>query len=150
MKCPYCNHSETRVVDSRLSRGSNSIRRRRECENCSRRFTTYERIEEQLPLVKKRDRRREPYSREKVIRGIKIACQKRPVSIYDIEAVAERIEQKLRALGEKEIESREIGMCVMEELKKLDKVAYVRFASVYKNFEDIDEFRAEVETLKDE
>ncbi len=150
MRCPYCNHPETRVIDSRLNREANTVRRRRECEGCNQRFTTFERVEEQFPVVIKRDKRREPYLRDKIIRGIQIACQKRPVSIYQIEDLVNRIEENIRSSGKKEIESILIGELVMERLKVLDKVAYVRFASVYKNFEDIDEFKTEVDTLKDE
>lgn len=147
MKCPFCHETENRVIDSRLSKDSNMIRRRRECERCNRRFTTYERVEEMMPLVVKKDGRREAYDRLKIINGLKRACEKRPVSINTIEAIADRIERALQERGEKEIASSVIGESLMRELHDTDPVAYVRFASVYRSFKDIGEFMAELEDL---
>jgi transcriptional repressor NrdR len=147
MKCPFCHETENRVIDSRLSKDSNMIRRRRECSKCSRRFTTYERVEEMMPLVVKKDGRRETYERIKIINGVKRACEKRPVSINTIEAIADRIERNLQERGEKEILSSVIGEATMRELHDTDEVAYVRFASVYRSFKDINEFMVELEEL---
>jgi len=147
MKCPFCSHLENRVIDSRLSRDGDVTRRRRECERCERRFTTYERVEEILPLVVKKDGRREPYDRLKVIAGLKKACEKRPVSITTIEEAADRIERILQSGGEKEISSAVIGEEIMRHLYDLDKVAYVRFASVYRSFQDLDAFMSELKEL---
>ena len=147
MKCPFCHETENRVIDSRLSKDSNMIRRRRECSKCSRRFTTYERVEEMMPLVVKKDGRRETYERIKIINGLKRACEKRPVSINTIEAIADRIERNLQERGEKEIMSSVIGEATMRELHDTDEVAYVRFASVYRSFKDINEFMVELEEL---
>jgi transcriptional repressor NrdR len=147
MKCPFCHETENRVIDSRLSKDSNMIRRRRECSKCSRRFTTYERVEEMMPLVVKKDGRRETYERIKIINGLKRACEKRPVSINIIEAIADRIERNLQERGEKEILSSVIGEATMRELHDTDEVAYVRFASVYRSFKDINEFMFELEEL---
>jgi transcriptional repressor NrdR len=147
MKCPFCHETENRVIDSRLSKDSNMIRRRRECCKCSRRFTTYERVEEMMPLVVKKDGRRETYERIKIINGLKRACEKRPVSINTIEAIADRIERSLQERGEKEILSSVIGEATMRELHDTDEVAYVRFASVYRSFKDINEFMVELEEL---
>jgi transcriptional repressor NrdR len=147
MKCPFCHETENRVIDSRLSKDSNMIRRRRECSQCSRRFTTYERVEEMMPLVVKKDGRRETYERIKIINGLKRACEKRPVSINTIEAIADRIERNLQERGEKEIPSSVIGEATMRELHDTDEVAYVRFASVYRSFKDINEFMVELEEL---
>jgi transcriptional repressor NrdR len=147
MKCPFCHETENRVIDSRLSKDSNMIRRRRECSKCSRRFTTYERVEEMMPLVVKKDGRRETYERIKIINGLKRACEKRPVSINTIEAIADRIERNLQERGEKEIPSSVIGESTMRELHDTDEVAYVRFASVYRSFKDINEFMVELEEL---
>ena len=144
MKCPFCSHEDTRVVDSRLGREGNNIRRRRECVACERRFTTYERIEETLPLVVKKDGRREAFDRNKVIAGMQRACEKRPVSIATIERVVDQIEQNLQESGEKEIPSSRVGEAIMEALQAIDEVAYVRFASVYRQFRDINEFMAEL------
>lgn len=138
------------MIDSRLSKDSNMIRRRRECTRCSRRFTTYERVEEMMPLVVKKDGRRETYDRIKIINGLKRACEKRPVSINTIEAIADRIERNLQERGEKEIASSVIGESAMRELHDTDPVAYVRFASVYRSFKDINEFMAELEELINE
>ena len=147
MKCPFCHQTENRVIDSRLSKDSNMIRRRRECERCSRRFTTYERVEEMMPLVIKKDGRREAYDRLKIINGLKRACEKRPVSINTIEAITDRIERTVQERGEKEIASSVIGETLMRELHDTDPVAYVRFASVYRSFKDINEFMVELEEL---
>lgn len=147
MKCPFCSHLENRVIDSRLSREGDVTRRRRECARCERRFTTYERVEEILPLVVKKDGRRETYDRLKVIAGLKKACEKRPISITTIEETADRIERVLQSRGEKEIPSAMIGEEVMRQLYDLDKVAYVRFASVYRSFQDLDAFMRELKDL---
>lgn len=147
MKCPFCHQTENRVIDSRLSKDSNMIRRRRECERCNRRFTTYERVEEMMPLVIKKDGRREAYDRLKIINGLKRACEKRPVSINTIEAITDRIERTIQERGEKEIASSVIGETLMRELHDTDPVAYVRFASVYRSFKDINEFMVELEEL---
>lgn len=147
MKCPFCHETENRVIDSRLSKDANMIRRRRECLKCSRRFTTYERVEETMPLVVKKDGRRESYDRIKIVNGLKRACEKRPVSINTIEAIADRIERGLQERGDKEIPSSAIGEAAMRELHDIDQVAYVRFASVYRSFKDINEFMVELEEL---
>ena len=147
MKCPFCSHLESRVIDSRLSREGDVTRRRRECEECERRFTTYERVEEILPLVVKKDGRRETYDRLKIITGLKKACEKRPISIETIEEIADHIERTLQGRGEKEIPGAMIGEEVMRHLYDLDKVAYVRFSSVYRSFQDIDEFMSELRDL---
>jgi transcriptional repressor NrdR len=147
MRCPFCHETDNRVIDSRLSKDSNMIRRRRECNRCSRRFTTYERVEEMMPLVVKKDGRRENYDRAKILNGLKRACEKRPVSIDTIEAVADRIERSLQEGGEKEVPASVIGEALMRELHDIDQVAYVRFASVYRSFKDIGEFMAELEDL---
>ncbi len=147
MKCPFCTHDDTRVVDSRLGREGNNIRRRRECIACERRFTTYERIEETLPLVVKKDGRRETFDRQKIVGGMQRACEKRPVSIATIESVVDKLEQTLQECGEKEIDSSRIGEAVMEALQAIDEVAYVRFASVYRQFRDINEFMAELSDI---
>jgi transcriptional repressor NrdR len=147
MKCPYCSKINNKVIDSRLSKDGRTIRRRRECIDCSRRFTTYERLEEILPMVVKKDGRRETFSREKIINGIKKACQKRPVSITKIEEFVDSLEVYFQELGKKEIESKEVGEKVIKHLKDWDEVAYVRFASVYRQFKDINEFVAELEDI---
>ena len=151
MKCPFCSFQEDKVIDSRLSRDGLVIRRRRECLECGRRFTTHERVEEVLPLVVKKDGRREAFDRKKIVSGIQKACEKRPISINLIEKVVERIEKRLQVEGNREIPSRSIGEEVMRELHKLDQVAYVRFASVYQDFKDINQFMHELrEILKNE
>ena len=150
MRCPFCSHVENRVIDSRLSRDGDVTRRRRECARCERRFTTYERVEEILPLVVKKDGRRETYDRLKVLAGLKKASEKRPISIATIEEVADRIERSLQNLGDKEVPSATIGEEVMRQLYDLDKVAYVRFASVYRSFQDLDAFMQELKELIDE
>lgn len=147
MRCPFCHATESRVIDSRVGKDGNIIRRRRECLKCLRRFTTYERVEEMMPLVVKKDGRREGYDRVKVINGLKRACEKRPVSINTIEAIADRIERTLQERGDKEITSSVIGEAAMRELHDTDQVAYVRFASVYRSFKDISEFMVELEEL---
>jgi transcriptional repressor NrdR len=147
MKCPYCSEIENKVIDSRLSKDGRTIRRRRECILCGRRFTTYEKLEEVLPMVVKKDGRREPFSREKITEGMKKACQKRPVSITKIEEFVDAMESYFQELGKKEIESKEIGEKVINNLKEWDEVAYVRFASVYRQFKDINEFMAELEGI---
>jgi len=147
MKCPFCSHDDTRVVDSRLGKEGNNIRRRRECIDCERRFTTYERVEETLPLVIKKDGRRETFDRQKIISGIQRACEKRPVSISTIEKVVDQMEVSLQESGEKEIAASRIGEAVMSALQSIDEVAYVRFASVYRQFRDINEFMSELKDI---
>jgi transcriptional repressor NrdR len=147
MKCPFCADLENRVIDSRLAKDGGVIRRRRECDHCQRRFTTYERVEEMLPLVVKRDGSREEFDRSKIVTGLKRACEKRPVSIATIDQIADRIERSLSERGEKEVPSTGIGEAVMRELHKLDQVAYVRFASVYRSFKDAGEFMRELQDL---
>lgn len=147
MKCPFCAFPDTKVVDSRPDKDSSAIRRRRECESCSRRFTTFERIEEVLPMILKKDGRREPYNRNKITGGLKKACEKRPVSMDTIEELANRLEARLLESGEKEISGHFIGEWIMNELHDLDEVAYVRFASVYRSFRDITEFMSELQNL---
>lgn len=147
MKCPFCDVPDSRVIDSRLSKEGDVVRRRRACETCRKRFTTYERVEETLPTIVKKDGARAGFDRRKVIAGLKKACEKRPVSIDAIEAIADRIEQRLLETGEKEVPSSVIGESIMNELHALDQVAYVRFASVYRDFKDAEEFMREIEEL---
>lgn len=147
MKCPGCSHMEDKVIDSRPSPDGSSTRRRRECLNCGRRYTTYERIEESLPFLVKKDGSREVFDRMKVLKGIKTACEKRPVSIEVIEESVDRIERLIIEKGERELPSTIVGEEVMNELKNLDEVAYVRFASVYREFRDITEFMDELNGL---
>jgi transcriptional repressor NrdR len=147
MRCPFCGHLEDKVIESRAGGVGDVVRRRRECDACARRFTTYERIEDILPTVVKKDGRREPYERQKLIRGLRIACNKRPVSTDEIEAVADAIERDVEESGRREITSSELGEEVMLRLRALDEVAYVRFASVYRSFRDIDEFLTELGKL---
>ncbi|OQY25256.1 MAG: transcriptional regulator NrdR [Desulfobacteraceae bacterium 4572_35.2] len=147
MKCPFCTCIDTRVVDSRLGKEGNNIRRRRECSECDRRFTTYERIEDTLPLVIKKDGRREPFDRQKIIGGMQRACEKRPVSIATIEKLVELMELSFQESPEREIPASRIGEIVMQELHELDEVAYVRFASVYRQFKDINEFMKELKDI---
>ncbi|MBI4824728.1 MAG: transcriptional repressor NrdR [Nitrospirae bacterium] len=147
MKCPFCGHIEDKVIDSRAGKDGDVIRRRRECLKCEKRFTSYERIEEVHPMVIKKDGRREPFDRQKILHGLEKACEKRPIPVEIRESVANQIEKKLLSLGEKEIPSSRIGDEVMSSLKDLDKVAYVRFASVYRDFKDAFEFMDEVKTL---
>jgi len=146
MKCPFCSHPDTQVVETRVAEDGGFIRRRRRCASCDKRFTTYERPEVNFPAVVKKDGRRIEYERAKLIGSMKLALRKRPVSTEQVDGAVERIEEKLLNLGLREVLSTRIGELVMFELKKLDKVAYVRFASVYRSFEDIDDFR----TLVDE
>ena len=147
MKCPFCDELEDKVVDSRMAREGEVIRRRRECLACKRRFTSYERIEESFPVVVKKDGRREPFDRLKIVSGLKKACEKRPISTATIEAVADRIEKRIQEMGETEVSSRTVGEEVVRELHQLDQVAYVRFASVYREFKDIDQFMDELKIL---
>jgi transcriptional repressor NrdR len=150
MRCPSCGYKENKVVDSRLTKEADVIRRRRECFECGRRFTTYERIEENLPFVVKKDGRREPFDREKILAGIKKACEKRPISLTTMEEVLNRIEKSLLEIGDKEVPTKIVGEKIMKELHNLDEVAYVRFASVYRQFKDINEFMSELKELLDE
>ena len=147
MKCPFCDELEDKVVDSRMAKEGEVIRRRRECLGCKRRYTTYEREEEILPVVVKKDGRRESFDRTKILSGLKKACEKRPISTATIESVTDRIEKRIQEMGETEIESRIVGEEVMKELHQLDQVAYVRFASVYREFKDIDQFMDELKSL---
>jgi transcriptional repressor NrdR len=147
MKCPYCAHLGDKVVDSRESKEGEVIRRRRECLECGRRFTSYERIDEIPYMVVKKDGRRERFERQKLVAGLLKACEKRPVSIPALEAVADQIEARLQETPEREISTEAIGASVMTALKQLDKVAFVRFASVYRNFRDLDEFKDELNAL---
>ncbi len=150
MKCPFCADFDNKVVDSRLSGESDVIRRRRECLGCGRRFTTYERVEDILPMVIKKDNRREPFDRNKILSGIQTACQKRPVPVAVMEEIVDRIEKTIQEKGDKEIKSSTIGETVMLELHDLDEVAYVRFASVYRSFKDINEFMDELKDMLEE
>ncbi|MDQ7787918.1 MAG: transcriptional regulator NrdR [Thermodesulfovibrionales bacterium] len=147
MKCPFCGNLEDKVIDSRTSREGNAIRRRRECLKCAKRFTSYERVEDIIPMVIKKDGRREPYERSKVVTGLKKACEKRPIGMETLEDITDSIEKKLIGLNVKEIPSTWVGEEVMSSLRELDKVAYVRFASVYRQFKDINELMNEVKTL---
>jgi len=147
MRCPYCGHLEDRVVDSREAQEGQATRRRHECLGCGRRFTTYERLEDVLPQVVKKDGRREPFDRKKIVEGLQVACRKRPISAEQIEEIATGIERKVQEMGEKEIKSAVVGEAVMERLRALDPVAYVRFASVYRAFRDVGEFMSELEGL---
>lgn len=147
MKCPYCENPDTKVIDSRPTEEGHAIRRRRGCEKCGKRFTTYEKVEESIIMIIKKDGRRESFDRNKVMNGIVKACEKRPVSMADIERIVSEIERGLNNLMEKEVESTFIGELIMEELKKLDEVAYVRFASVYRQFTDVNTFIKEIEKL---
>jgi transcriptional repressor NrdR len=147
MKCPFCGFADNRVIDSRLGKEGNSIRRRRECLQCERRFTTYERVEEILPLVVKKDGRRQPFNRLKVIAGMQRACEKRPVSFATIEQIVDQLERQLQESGDREVDSSHIGKVVMDALHEIDEVAYVRFASVYRQFKDINEFMDELKDI---
>jgi transcriptional repressor NrdR len=148
MHCPFCRADDTKVIDSRLVSDGDQVRRRRECASCGERFTTFENAELVLPRIIKSDGVRQPFDDEKLHRGMMHALQKRPVSIEQIDAAVHRILHRLRATGEREVKSRLVGEMVMDELKALDSVAYVRFASVYRSFQDISEFRAEIEKLE--
>ncbi|HEY8370821.1 MAG TPA: transcriptional regulator NrdR [Thermodesulfobacteriota bacterium] len=147
MRCPFCQHLNDKVIDSRLARDGDVIRRRRECLKCEKRFTTYERVEEVMPQVVKKDGRREAFDRQKIVAGIQRACEKRPVSADTIEEIVRRIEAELTDSGEREIPSSLIGEKVMAALKELDEVAFVRFASVYRRFQDLNDFMAELQGL---
>jgi transcriptional repressor NrdR len=147
MKCPYCGFEEDKVLESRPSSDKTSIRRRRECLRCNARFTSYERVEERVLMIIKRDGRREPYSREKILGGIVRACEKRPVSMDAIDNLIDEIEREVRTTSSKEIESKLIGKLAMEKLQQIDQVAYVRFASVYRQFQDASDFVKEVKEL---
>jgi transcriptional repressor NrdR len=147
MKCPYCGRLNNRVVDSRLSRSEFAIRRRRECLDCMRRFTTYEKVEELPVMVVKKDGRREEFNRDKILTGIMKACEKRAISMDQIEEIVDSIERDFREVNDKEISSRIVGNKIMEQLHVLDDVAYVRFASVYREFKDVDDFIEELKSL---
>ncbi|MBN2223953.1 MAG: transcriptional repressor NrdR [Deltaproteobacteria bacterium] len=149
MKCPFCGFMDDKVIDSRLGKDGDTIRRRRECLKCERRFTTYERIEDVLPMVVKKDGRREPFDRNKILLGIKKACEKRPISVQAVENVVNQVEAGFSETSEREIKSTEIGEKVMIRLRDLDDVAYVRFASVYRSFKDINEFMSELKDILD-
>ena len=147
MKCPACSNLENRVIDSRLNKEGNSTRRRRECLSCNERFTTYERGERSLPYIIKKDGRREEFNREKILSGVKKACQKRPVSIKQMEMLVDDVEQYCQELGEKEVSAVVAGEKIVKELANLDDVAYVRFASVYRSFKDVNEFMVELKYI---
>ena len=147
MKCPNCSNMESKVVDSRTKRDGDLTRRRRECLNCGERFTTYERIEKTPLLIVKQDGRREEFNRDKILSGVQKACQKRPVSIEQMESLVDEIEQHFQESGEKEISAVAVGEKVVKELYNLDSVAYVRFASVYRDFKDVNEFMAEIKDI---
>jgi transcriptional repressor NrdR len=150
VKCPACANMENKVIDSRTNKEGDIIRRRRECLSCQERFTTYERLEKSLPFIVKKDGRREEFNREKILDGVKKACQKRPISIEKIEALVDRVEQYFVDQGEKEISAVAVGEKVVKEIYHLDDVAYVRFASVYRSFKDVNEFMVELkEVLRD-
>ena len=140
MRCPFCRHHDSKVVDSRDSGDGDAIRRRRECLECQRRFTTYERVDVAMPMIVKKDGTREPYERSKILAGLRKACEKRPVSVDSIEATADAVERAVQEAGTAEVSSSVVGEAVVSSLKDLDDVAYVRFASMYKSFRDIDEF----------
>jgi transcriptional repressor NrdR len=148
MRCPFCSHPDTQVVETRISEDADSIRRRRQCASCEKRFTTYERAEVNFPAVVKKDGRRIEFETSKLRASLNLALRKRPVSTEQIDSAIERIEEKLLAVPTREVQSSRIGELVMRELKKLDKVAYIRFASVYRSFEDIDDFRALVDEVR--
>ena len=150
MRCPFCGFLESKVIDSRESKKGLSIRRRRECLSCKRRFTTYEKIEEIPYMVVKKDGTRQPFDSQKLLRGMMKACEKRPIQISQLEEIVEEVESLLQERPDKEIGVAEIGQLVMDRLRKLDKVAYVRFASVYREFKDVAEFHEELENLMKE
>ncbi len=147
MKCPFCGFLNSRVIDSRLSRNEFAVRRRRECQDCMRRFTTYEKVEELPVVVVKKDGRREEFNRRKILAGLKKACQKRAISIQELEDIVDSIERDFRGSNEKEISSKVVGEKIMEALHGLDHVAYVRFASVYREFKNVDDFFEELKSL---
>jgi transcriptional repressor NrdR len=148
MKCPYCADPNTQVVDTRENEEGDTVRRRRRCLACDKRFTTYERVELQLPLVVKKNGSRVEYDRDKIVASMSLALRKRPVTTESVDAAIDRIEERLVTLGEREVASYRVGELVMRELKKLDKIAYIRFASVYRNFEDLDEFSDAIREVK--
>ncbi|NLY10358.1 MAG: transcriptional repressor NrdR [Firmicutes bacterium] len=147
MRCPFCLHPDSKVLDSRSTEEGASIRRRRECPNCNKRFTTYERLDEVPFMVIKKDGRREPFMRSKILNGVLRACEKRPISLTEIEALVDSVEKEVRSSLEVEIPCERIGELVMEKLKELDEIAYVRFASVYRQFKDVNTFIEELEQL---
>jgi transcriptional repressor NrdR len=147
MKCPFCGHAENKVIDSRISKDGKAVRRRRECLGCGKRFTTYEYVEDILPMVVKKDGRREQFDRQKILNGIKKACEKRPISMESIDKIVENVEQTCQEMQLEEISSTIIGEKIMNELKNFDGVAYVRFASVYRQFRDVGEFMSELKDL---
>jgi len=147
LKCPFCSCLESKVIDSRLSAVGDVTRRRRECERCARRFTTYERVEEVLPLLIKKDGRREAFDRQKLLTGLRKACDKRAVPLEKLEEIVDSVERALIDSGEKEVSAQSVGEKVMTHLRKLDEIAYVRFASVYRSFRGIDEFMSELEKI---
>jgi transcriptional repressor NrdR len=147
MKCPFCGHTENKVIDSRISKDGKAVRRRRECLGCAKRFTTYEYVEDVLPMVVKKDGRREQFDRQKILNGIKKACEKRPISMESIDKIVENVEQACQEMQLEEISSTLIGEKIMNELKVFDGVAYVRFASVYRQFRDVGEFMSELKDL---
>jgi len=147
VRCPFCSHLESKVIDSRVSTAGDVIRRRRECESCARRFTSRERVEDVLPVVVKKGGERQPFDREKVMHGVRLACNKRPVAMERIERFIDELERELIEGEAKEVASQEIGERVMKKLRELDEVAYVRFASVYRSFRDIEEFRTELDKM---
>ena len=147
MKCPFCDNPDTKVIDSRPTEEGHAIRRRRGCDRCSKRFTTYEKVEETILMVVKKDGKREAFDRNKLLRGITRACEKRPVSLAVMEGMVDEIERKLNNMMEKEVASDYIGELVMDELKKVDEVSYVRFASVYRQFTDVNTFMKEIQKL---
>jgi transcriptional repressor NrdR len=147
MKCPFCGHAENRVIDSRISKDGKAVRRRRECLKCTKRFTTYEYVEDILPMVVKKDGRREQFDRQKILNGLKKACEKRPISMESIDKLVENVEQSCQEMQTEEISSTVIGEKIMSELKSFDGVAYVRFASVYRQFRDVGEFMSELKDL---
>lgn len=149
MRCPYCGTLDNRVIDSRLSQAGEVTRRRRECENCGRRYTTYERVEQMTPLIIKNDGRRQPYDRNKLLAGLRRACVKRPVSAEALERLLNQVERWITDSGEQELSSAKLGERVLRELRELDQVAYVRFASVYRDFQNVGEFLDELTQLKD-
>ncbi|MEY3613693.1 MAG: transcriptional regulator NrdR [Pseudomonadota bacterium] len=148
MKCPFCGHLETQVVETRLAEDGGFIRRRRQCGACEKRFTTYEKPEVSFPTIVKKDGRRIEYDRSKILGSLRLALRKRPVSTEQVDSAVERIEEQLLSKGQREVASNRLGELVMRELKKLDTVAYIRFASVYRSFEDIDDFRAMVDEVR--
>ena len=147
MRCPFCGHLESKVIDSRESKKGLSIRRRRECEACRRRFTTYEKVEEIPYMIVKKDGSRQMFDRQKLLKGLMKACEKRPIAMSRLEEIVEEIESRLQERPDKELKASEIGLLVMDRLRELDKVAYVRFASVYREFRDVLEFKHELENL---